>query len=302
VHREWEHDYAVNGPETFRKVPDQFDYDPEGRRIDFPYLSSAFKGEDGRVDLYVPYGLPVPAGDSDGTALVEVETAAFAVDRHGAVVQSRRPVGVMDSEQIYTFDGVTLWLDVHQLTVEPGRHDLSVEFEDAAPDGRLGYYRAPYAAPDYEGGELMLSDLMLAYGVEERAEGRPAPGVIVRRNVEIQPAPWGVYPTDQPLYLYFELYNLTPGPSGESNYTVEAVLVENAKDRAVERLLRGAFRLRNRQGVSVRFDINTAGRDDGQYLILDASGEEAGTYVLALRVTDHVTNETVEQGRTLILE
>ncbi len=78
-----------------------------------------------------------------------------------------------------------------------------------------------------------------------------------------------LFATEQPIYFYFEVYNLARDADEETAYEVEAALTP---------------------------------WDDGQYLILDAQGQPPGRYVLSLRVRDSVTGEWVEASREVFLE
>ena len=155
---------------------------------------------------------------------------------------------------------------------------------------------------DFSGDDLSMSDIMLAYRVEESFDGRPSrPSDIVRKGYSMQPAPWSVFSTNQPIYLYFEVYNLETDETGVANYNVEAVLVPK-RDRggvagAIGRLFGGGD-----EGVSVTVPASIEATDDGQYLILDASNQEPGLYTLAVRVTDTESGETVERDQDLYLE
>ena len=62
------------------------------------------------------------------------------------------------------------------------------------------------------------------------------------------------------------------------------------------------FGRKQRQGVSARYDSGGDRTDEGHYLLLDVSQEPAGTYVLAVRVTDQVTGKEVQAQRRVILE
>ena len=46
----------------------------------------------------------------------------------------------------------------------------------------------------------------------------------------------------------------------------------------------------------------TTATDEGQYLILDATDQPTGVYVLVLRVKDLVSNKSVESQRMVLLE
>jgi len=82
---------------------------------------------------------------------------------------------------------------------------------------------------------------------------------------------------------------------------VEAVIVENQRERPWQKLIKRAFR-RSNDGVSIRFPGQGTSIDESQSFLMDPQTLEPGTYALLVRITDKQTGETVERGRTLILE
>ena len=300
----WDVYYEAKARQQFRELPEHFDYEPPGARVEFPYLASVFKGADGAADLLIPYGVPLPFKPRRGDLDLALRTGAFLLsDSTGLLAETRRNYRTLASRQITTFAEATLWLGAHQLTARtPGSYQVSVEFETETAVV-VGFHRSDVVVPDFRSDHLMLSDVLLAYGVEEAVPGEAAPpGYLRREGLLIQPAPWGVYATRQPLYFYFEMYNLDAEPDGQRRYEIEAVLVEKRDEGGLDRLIRQAFGRRGREGVSVSFEGTGTRTDEGQYLILDVAGQAPGTYMLAVRVTDQVGGETVETRRTVLLE
>ena len=216
--------------------------------------------------------------------------------------EKRKDVSLLESYQILEFEKTTTWIDVHRLTAPPGAYFISVEFETET-GAIVGFHRSEVDAPDWGASGLATSDILLAYAVEEAEQGEPVPeGFIQRNDLIIQPAPWGVFRTDQPLYFYLEAYNLTIGTDDLSKYAIEAALVEKKDEGGLGNLINRIFGRRSSDGVSVRFEGSGTSAEHGQYLILDATEETPGTYVLVVRFTDAVSGDTVEKRRVLILE
>ncbi|GIV59213.1 MAG: hypothetical protein KatS3mg043_0302 [Rhodothermaceae bacterium] len=287
-----ENDFAVRGPETFRKRPDRFTYEPPGR-VAMPYLTGAFRGSDGKTDLYVAYGIPV---EEDGAGAPAVRAGAFLIRGNEGVVHAQSRL--LDRR---TAGASGMWVDACRLSVEPGTYTLALEFEPVGGGDRVGQERERITVPGFAGTSLQLSDVLLAYTVEEEASPETLPGWISRRGLAIRPAPGRGFSVGQPVYLYFEVYGLQPAPDGLARYAVEAVLVRSDEAGGLERLIRQAFGGAREAGVSVRFEGQSRSREDGQYLVLDTTTQPPGRYVLVLRLTDLLRNETVERRRTLQL-
>ena len=95
------------------------------------------------------------------------------------------------------------------------------------------------------------------------------------------------------------MYNLNAASANGTNYTVEAILVdEKTARRGRNRLFRRSRRNQD-SGVSVSFDGTSNTPDTEQYLILDTEGLEEGTYELIVRVTDSMSKTQAERAQTI---
>ncbi len=298
----WINDYVMRARETFRKIPERYEYQPPGRQIDLPYLTSAFRGEGGRTDLYIHYGIPIVEYDrSKPMVEVTANTGMFLISQdRDMLVERRRTIYGLPTVQIVDFEEAHLWVDTQQMQAPPGHHDVSVEFETAS-GATVAVQRRAVTVPDFSQDRLAISDIMLAYRVEESPDGKPlGASEIVRNGLSILPAPWSVYATDQPIYLYFETYNLEPDQTGKTDYDVEILLVPKERARGIAKLFKGL--LGGEKGVSVTYQGSGTLRSEGLYQILDASDQEMGLYTLILRLRDNVAKRTVEEEQDLFLE
>ncbi len=298
----WINDYVMRARETFRKIPERYEYQPPGRQIDLPYLTSAFRGEGGRTDLYIHYGIPIVEYDrSKPMVEITANTGMFLISQdRDMLVERRRTIYGLPTVQIVDFEEAHLWVDTQQMQAPPGHHDVSVEFETAS-GATVAVQRRAVTVPDFSQDRLAISDIMLAYRVEESPDGKPlGASEIVRNGLSILPAPWSVYATDQPIYLYFETYNLEPDQTGKTDYDVEILLVPKERARGIAKLFKGL--LGGEKGVSVTYQGSGTLRSEGLYQILDASDQEMGLYTLILRLRDNVAKRTVEEEQDLFLE
>jgi hypothetical protein len=264
-----------------------------------PHLVSAFKGERGSADVYVAFGVPVAERPAAGPLALALRTGVFVLDESGrAVAEARSSPASLPRAQIHALPQATLYVEAPVLAVPPGAYALVAEF-DAAGGRVAGYDREPLAVPDFARDGLRLSDLLLAYHVEE-AEGGASPGAVRRRGYEIVPAPWAVFGRSQPLYLYVEAYGLETDAGGEARYEVEAALVPADERGGLRRLWDRARGEQLAEGVSVAFEAGGRGRDQGRYFVLDVADQRAGAYVLALRVQQG--ERAAETMREVVLE
>lgn len=292
-------DYVQRTETAIRNVPERFTFVSPGRGVALPYTVAAFKGEGSQTDLYVNYGIPISSEAPDGEDVdVTVNTGAFLIGaERDLLVERRKTIYGLRSAQIVPFEGTRLWTSTEAITSPPGPNEVSLEFETAG-GGTSGVQRRQLDVPDFRGDGLKLSDILLAYYVEDA--GDQDPGRVVRNELSIQPAPWGVFGNDDPIYLYFETYGLTL-EDGRSDYEVEAQLVPKDTSRGLRRLARRVFG-GGRGGVSSAYEYQSDRVDEGQYVILDAANQEPGLYTLTVTVRDRVSGRSVNQETDLFLE
>ncbi len=297
-------DFEIIARENIREMPEAYYYEMAGKRVDFPYQTSLFKGKDGNVDLYVPYGIPVQFDAMTMSKKLGLHAGAFLLsESDGLIGEDHTRAQDIRAKDLTLFQAAALWIDTHNIEAAPGTYDLSIEFETESGGG-MGFYRNSIDIPGFDGSNLQLSDLLLAYIVEEAGpdETEPPTGMLMRDGLMIRPAPWGVFNREQPMYLFFEMYNLQKDAEGRARYEVEAVMVEQRDAKGLEKILDRAFRGRAREGVSVRFQNTTTNSDESQYLIMDAVDQPPGTYVIVMRVHDSIANRTQETRRIVLLE
>ncbi len=299
----WQNDYEIKSKEIFRKRPDHYEYVPPGRRIDLPFLTSSFRGEDGRADVYVHYGVPVTSYDrSEDLIELTANVGTFLInDKRDVVVERRKTLYGLKTAQVMNFDESSLWVSTEKISAPSGPHDVSVEFETAS-GGTVAVQRRPVDVPEFPADRLVLSDVMLSYRVEELENEQPIGGAdVVRNGLSMMPAPWSVFGTRQPIYLYFEVYGLAQNPDAGTDFEVAAVLAPKDERKGLAGVVKGIFG-GGEKGVSVRVPVSGTARDDHQYLILDASNQEPGVYTLRVRIKDNISGKTSEKSQDLFLE
>ena len=297
-------DFVERAQEEVRRRPERYTFVAPGRQVQLPYRVTAFKGEGAQTDVYVNYGIPVAGQATQAGAQADVDvtvrTGAFLISpERDLLVERRRTVYGLRGAQIVPFQQTRLWTSTEPMQAAPGEgYEVSLEFETASGQTSAVQRRA-VDVPSFAGDGLQLSDVLLAYFVEEADS--PQPGRVFRDGVSVQPAPWGVFGVGDPIYLYAEPYGLALGSDGRTDYEVEASLRPKDTRRGVGRFLGRLFG-GDGTAVSSAFEAQGSSPDDQVYLFLDAAGQEPGLYTLTVTVTDRVSGETASRETDLLLE
>ena len=271
-----------------------------GHHIETPFLVNSFKGDGQQTDLFVNYGIPLEPiyGRSDGMTADHSNISIFLINDQGdALVEHSRNFDY-STNQLRAFPDKYLWVDTQQMKVSSDARDLTVV---QVADGQTTVVRLrEIKVPDYDQAGLRLSDIMLAYSVEQTEYDIPSSAnEIVRKGFSILPAPRDVYSTDWPIYLYFEVYGLALNARGRTDYDVEITLEPKNTGRRIRRLFK---RKRDKEGVSVSYSGNGPEPEEALYQILDVSGQKPGPYTLTLSVRDNETGEESERVQDVFLQ
>jgi hypothetical protein len=100
----------------------------------------------------------------------------------------------------------------------------------------------------------------------------------------------------QPIYVYYEIYNLALNENGQSQYRLEYVIEpvqenKNFASRAAIRLGK-IFGLR-REGAAIGSSFESSGsrREEKLYHSIEILGQPAGQYALSLKLTDRISGQ-----------
>jgi tetratricopeptide (TPR) repeat protein len=144
-------------------------------------------------------------------------------------------------------------------------------------------------APDFSGSSLNISDIELAYMIEPAKPG----GGFVKGSLSVVPNPVGKCPLDHPLYLYYEVYNLSKDANGRTAYTVEYKLSSVQIRRS---LLASVFGSRKKTSIAVPSERTGKENWSQEHMALDVSELEAGTYNVQVTLKDRVSGTSVTRS------
>lgn len=261
----------------------------------------AFKGTAGMTAVEYAFALlPDEFGQFRSVtgvyATLDVEVAVYTpgwdeVARSGEQARRLRTVPQV------TIRGIPLFVDATRLEVPPGDYRIATMLLDPE-SGKRATAEETVSLPDYSGSTLMVSDILPAAAIREVPRGTS--GTFVRDGLEVLPLPGRALQSDQPLFVYYEIYNLTKDPIGATDYEVSYSVGEAPDEGGLgARLYQGLKSLvgagRRRSVLTATVPRSDIRSDLGEYLEIDMSGVEAGTYLLELTVTDRLSGSTAVQ-------
>ncbi len=281
--------------ELIRKVPESYRHDYGGGPLNFVYYLASFKGVDDRADVEVAYSVPaaqlglVEDGLGDQTWLkgriaLQDQEMNFVQGTPFAMGPVRRPASEQDNLQLST--------GAFRFRAKPGAYRSAVALRDSLSQ-KFGIYTAPLHVPDFAEDRLHLSDIKLAASIVP-TEGT---GLLVRNGLHITPHPARLYSPSTPVFLYYEIYNLTRDAAGRTGFRTELEISAREPRRNIVLSFLSALgslvsQRSDDQSTYVTFEDNGTSADDFKYTSIETADMDPGTYTLTLTVTDLHSEQT----------
>ncbi len=263
-----------------------------------------FRGEGGKTVVEYAFALlPDEFGSFRSVtgvyATIDVEVNLFTEEWELAAGAGERARRLQTIPQV-TIRGVPLFVDATRMEVAPGTYLLTTLLIEPET-GKRAKSEETVELPDYSGDELMMSNILPAAYVGP-ADENSLPRFI-RGDLEVIPLPGRAIQTDQALFIYYEVYNLTRDAFGATEYQIEYSVTEAPQNRRLAtRLFYGvqSFIGRGRRQTGVASSITRSGisPDLFSYLELDVSMLGPMTYILELHITD--LNNGVKSSSSLL--
>ncbi len=262
---------------------------------------NSFKEDGQKIKLFVNYGIPMESLYDHEGETIELNTyvkTSILDDQYEVIFESQEKIEDLIPSQIITFPDRQQWVGINQTQVSTDIDKLSVELE--VSHGKTTSLQEKVVLPGYNQTGVMLSDIMLAYSVEQTENGTPlSEHEIVRQDFSILPAARNTYLTNWPIYLYFEVYGLSLNAQGETSFEVEIKLEPQNTRRGIPRIFK---RNKGKKGVSISYNGSGSEIEESLYQILDISDEKTGPYRLTVVVRDNETGEESKRSQNLFLE
>jgi GWxTD domain-containing protein len=261
-----------------------------------------FRGENGATAVEYSFALiPDEFGAfrsiTGAYATVDVEVKLFTED-WTPVAQTGEKARRLQTIPQVQIRGIPLFVDATRMEVDPGTYRLTTFLLDPE-SGRRATAEEIIELPDYSGDQLMVSGILPAARIQEVGPGRT--GRFIRGEMEVLPLPGRALQVDQPLFIYYEIYNLTKDPIGATDYEIAYSVAEAPEDRAlVSRLFQGLASLvgRGRQRAVLTSTVPRTGirEQESAYLEIGLNELPADTYIIEMTVTDKLSGQTASSA------
>jgi GWxTD domain-containing protein len=177
-----------------------------------------------------------------------------------------------------------------------GKYQLSTAVEDTAENG-FGLVKDTVLFDYFPNDSLSISDLVLTTD----SLRNPELGAFWRGGPEETPRPGHVFSESQPIYLYFEIYNLPTDIYRQTSYELSYTLQLIKPTESGMRSLISKVIPRKKESISMSLHEVGRSRDLVRVVALGVPELREGSYSLTMRLTDLIFNGTVTRTTKLLL-
>jgi len=263
--------------------------------LDLYFTTATFRGEQDKTIVEVYYSVPV-LSITNGDTVRENEVAMM---EHGLAVHDLawNPIFTEYDSVAVPLTSGKVFVDAYRCVVPPDSYHFALHVH---PKGSnlFGGYKFEQKIENYSAPQLAMSDLQLAHQIDHAFKKHK----FVKNNLLIIPNPSLQFERDKIVYLYFEIYNLTPDAEGKTNFALEYSLIQmQAKERSGMNKLWQRLFGKKKTSVTVRTDREGKDATSIEHLAIDISRYEPGDYELKVKVIDQNSDNRVERKSDLAL-
>jgi len=275
------------------------DYDPkfEGPKFDVKYSFAQFRSNERRnhTDLYVNYEMNIP--DSlykENLTSLSYDAGLFFFDKNYEE-QFRK----LTKDKVDKVDGETIIKSI-EVTARPDSGFASFEIVRDIDKGTSAN-RSGLKIKKFSHVQLDMSDVLLAdYVGIDSIMGT----AFTRNKLKVIPNPAAEFSKNNPLFIYFEVYNLKKGENGLTNFEQRISIKEYEEkplgdfENAAKSVL-NFLGIGNKEEITLTSNYQTLESDPQIYLQLDLRKYEAGKYEITITINDLI-QEKVTTAKSII--
>ncbi|MBT5872057.1 MAG: tetratricopeptide repeat protein [Candidatus Latescibacteria bacterium] len=295
--------------ELITQQPEGYFYDYGGAPLEFIFDAVTYRGENGDTEVELAYTVPARqlghVSDGQGERTWFKSFVVLRDQELRRVTETMRNIGPVERPptEVPKRSAKTVVRTASlSLPAPPGSYRTSVGIRDSISQ-RIGIYETPLTVWDYSSNDLNLSDIKLALGVTPRSDD----GAFVRHGHKIIPNPSRLFQRSQPVFFYYEIYNLPMDSDGRTRYRTDLeISMKEQKMNIVWRILSGFGRLVRKEDedsrtVLISYDGEGTKSDEYLYTSVDTGDSPSGKYTVQLTITDLLTGQTISRSRDFII-
>lgn len=284
-----------------KESPDYYELNFDGSKFEIPRLVTQFMGEPGKTKIQLYYGVP-----SDQVSLISWGDSTKILLKKGLFIFDNTWKNILrrvDKRKLLVAGNIDrneslYMIDRQELQLKPGTYHLGLELIDEN-SGNIGTGRDELTVRTFDENHLDMSDLILATNIQTNTS-------IPIYNIDslnIIPNLFHTFTPHQPIFVYFEIYNLKLNEDNLSHYKIETILYPiKDKKGAVTKFASSVgkifgFNSKNPE-VSTSYEYFGKSKMELIHSSVQIADAKPGKYLLILRTKDINSGNFVENDVT----
>jgi len=253
----------------------------KGTRVfGIPHSISAFRGERGKTLVNVSYAIPVEAiakelGDTLKTLPVEV---GVSMNRTNGEITGAE----LDTLSLPVGSGAAgLYVELYRFVIRPDSVRIAMHARPLGSD-LVSTWDQRIRIPEYPATVPMLSDIELLLPSSAKSS-------IEIDGVKVIASPFDALPRSTPLYVYWQMYNLTRDAGGKTAYRCRVLMTPGESGPG--------------DASIVAYDRDRSGGDESaaELARIDVRAYDTGIYTITVEITDRKMVRTFSNSRLVQL-
>jgi tetratricopeptide (TPR) repeat protein len=277
----------------------------EGPSFDVPYTITQFKsGKYNYTDIYINYALDAADSLRQGnTYYYKYNWGMFFFDTVFNTISKKNGTinEISANRKINIKGGNSLLVNSLELSIYPGKGNIAFEIEREIDKG-VSSNHFEFDPKKFKVNELDISDLILASKLKHDSLSTFP---VVRNNTGLLPNPTNIFSIAQPIFIYYELYNLELENNNLSSFEQKLILKKKTQSSgfssAVNSMLNVVGLGKQKEEVTITTKYQTHEKDSQIDFMLDMHNYLPGDYVLTIIITDNISHEEVYKDIFLTL-
>lgn len=268
---------------------DRHTWDRRVQHLEVPFMLFTFRADKGLTALELFFAVPLrqlAQRAQSGTRMVHMEHGAAIFDRWLRPIDAQRDIEELDPHR-----SAAAYVGVQRFLLAPGVYNVGFHVRVQELD-MLGGFKLQRTVDDYEAPGLHVSDLLVANRIGQATR----PSNFARNGLEIIPNPTHTFLRQQPVYIYFEVYGLSPDQNGLTRYVLEYRLDALKRGKKGARTAFGLFGSGEKPSLTIRAERSGSSEFAAEHVAIDISSASAGDYTLTVKVNDGHSGQTEERS------
>ena len=279
-------------------MPQTFAYSPGSGLLEYFYMPRQFKGSRGKTAIEIFVAIPYVqlqfkrAGEKALATIDWRQVLRYPSWKIADSTEARKIYRIRASQVDNPNLSVT---DRLSLTGYPDSLIFSISIHDTLSN-HLGIDSRGMRLRDFYTGKVEISDIVLARRIDKPVE-KPR---FTRDDLRIISNLDNRYFVGEPVWLYFEIYNLKKSSDGKTSYTIKQTVIQK-RPGGLLASIRSALGGDDLQEVETSYSGGSIYSHENRILSVHLSELEPGNYTIAIEVIDDVSGHKAGASEDIVL-